>query len=132
MAMKINSSNISCPCCQGSLTPTALHCDACDVTVTGRFAANEFASLADDDLHLLRIFVRCEGHIREMESALGVSYPTIKARLATLKKTLAFKTEILPEAVSPSAVVLRELEAGTISFDAAMQKLKLLQKEKQP
>src|SRR5277367_5593843 len=81
--------HIRCPACQGSLVPSALHCNACDLTVTGDFVTNEFASLGQDDLHFLRIFVHCEGRIRDMESALGVSYPTIKARLAKLKETLA-------------------------------------------
>ncbi len=138
IAMKSNSA-IRCPACRGALIPTALHCDACDLTVTGRFGGNEFASLAEDDLHFLRIFVLCEGRIRDMESALGVSYPTIKARLTQLKETLAAgATPPAPEAVpiekvdpaSPSAAVLRELESGRLTFEQAMTKLKLTLHEK--
>src|ERR1700753_2857285 len=81
--------NIRCPACHGALVPAALKCEECDVTITGAFVTNEFAVLGEEDLHFLRIFVHCEGRIREMESALGVSYPTIKNRLAKLKETLA-------------------------------------------
>src|ERR1043166_1626413 len=80
--------HIRCPACQGALVPTQLRCEACDLTVSGRFPVNEFAALDEDDLHLLRIFILAEGHIREMESALGVSYPTIKGRMARLKEKL--------------------------------------------
>src|SRR4051812_42303642 len=141
--------NIRCPACQGALIPTQLHCNSCEISITGEFLVNEFASLGQEDLHFLRIFVLCEGHIREMESALGVSYPTIKTRLAKLKETLAAAP--VPSATAPpapaaspavtapaktrasemqAAGVLRELEAGRLTFEAAMAQLKLIQKEK--
>src|SRR5437763_570969 len=62
----------------------------------GQFANNECTSLGEDDLHFLRIFVLCEGRIRDMESAMGVSYPTIKARMAQLKAALAPKPIVVP------------------------------------
>jgi len=117
--------NIRCPSCQGSLTPSALHCATCDLTITGNFATNEFASLEQDDLHFLRIFVHCEGRIRDMESALGVSYPTIKARLAKLKETLAIDAAPLPlQSPEPMHNVIKELDAGRVSFEDAMERLK--------
>jgi hypothetical protein len=102
-------------------------CSACDTRVEGRFsAANEFASLADDELHLLRVFIHCEGSIREMEAALGVSYPTVKARLAALKQTLAAGAPAptaepkSPPADDAVAAAIRELQAGRIApADAA-------------
>jgi hypothetical protein len=131
-----NNPSIRCPACHGAMVPVTLRCDACDLAVTGRFGGNEFAALGEDDLHFLRIFVLCEGRIREMESALGVSYPTIKARLAQLKETLtagsaaAAQPAAPPKPASPSEAVLHELESGRLSFDQAMQKLKLLQRER--
>jgi hypothetical protein len=123
---------VRCPACRGPLAPVQLYCDACDLTLSGRFVTNEFATLAHDDLHFLRIFVHCEGRIRDMESALGVSYPTIKARLARLKDSLTMpqmqaETEVKP-AEEPTAVVLQELEAGRINFEQAMARLKELQR----
>jgi hypothetical protein len=95
--------------------------------VEGRFARNEFASLSAEDLHFLRIFVHCEGRIREMESALGVSYPTIKGRMAKLKEALAMTpaTEA-PPADDRTAAILRELDAGRITFEEAMKQIKEL------
>jgi hypothetical protein len=70
------------------LYPKVLHCADCGLDVTTRYAGSEFADLDADDLHLLRIFVVCEGRIRDMEAALGVSYPTVKSRLAALRGRL--------------------------------------------
>ena len=58
---------VHCPYCDGPMTPVALRCDACDVQVQARFVFNEFATLSEDDLHFLRIFIVCEGRIRDME-----------------------------------------------------------------
>ncbi len=129
--MKIHS-HIVCPSCRGPLVPVKLHCDACGISVAGRFAQNEFAALGEDDLHFLRIFVLCEGRIRDMESALGVSYPTIKARLAQLKATLsAGRIAVSGEPAAPreSSVtsVLQDLETGHVSYDEAMASLRKLQ-----
>lgn len=134
--------NIRCPSCQGALIPTRLHCTACELSVTGRFVPNEFAGLGEEDLHFLRIFVLCEGRIREMESALGVSYPTIKARMTRLKETLARQTptstsgeadagEAEPETETQTAAVLRSLEAGRLTFEQAMARIRQLQKDQQ-
>jgi hypothetical protein len=139
--------HIRCPSCQGALIPTALSCPACELTITGKFPTNEFASLGEDDLHFLRIFVLTEGRIRDMESALGVSYPTIKSRMAHLKATLAAQAAAdLPGATTvggstPSntqastgpqgeepatRAVLEELHKGNLTFEQAMARLKEL------
>jgi hypothetical protein len=91
--MKLIDSNLACPACQVALQPKLLVCPACDIKVEGPFQLNEFATLGSDDLHFLRIFVRSEGRIRDMESALGLSYPTIRTRLAALKRKLSGEAE---------------------------------------
>ena len=123
-------SNLECPHCDKVLRPIQLVCDSCGITMEGPFRLNEFATLAPDDLHFLRIFVRCEGRIREMESALGLSYPTIRSRLTALK------TKLQGEASRPSAgeatgdseraiqEILQRLQAGEITFGDAMLQIK--------
>jgi hypothetical protein len=119
------------------MIPVELHCDACDISVTGRFTSNEFAALIEDDLHFLRIFIMCEGRIRDMESAMGVSYPTIKARMAELIATLVTARQALtgtpPAVPSPRELsvtaILKDLETGHISSIQAMESIKKLQKE---
>ena len=91
--MKLIDSNLACPACQVPLRPKLLVCPACEIKVEGPFQLNEFATLGPEDLHFLRIFVRSEGRIRDMESALGLSYPTIRTRLAALKRKLSGEVE---------------------------------------
>ena len=81
---------LRCPACEGRLFPRELECVDCGLHLQASYPRNEFARLDDDALHLLRIFVACEGRIRDMERALGVSYPTVKSRLAGLRETLGF------------------------------------------
>ena len=73
--------------------PRELECQDCGLHVTTTYRRNEFTDLDEDTLHLLRIFVACEGRIRDMERVLGVSYPTVKTRLAGLKDALGFNDE---------------------------------------
>lgn len=121
-------SNINCPICSGILSPTVLSCQHCNVKVEGPFSLNEFASLSQEDLHFLRIFIRCEGRIRDMEPALGLSYPTIRTRLTQLKNKLNsdFENSKSPTK-SPdlsNEIILEQLSKGEISFEQAMQLIK--------
>lgn len=129
-----------CPACAGRLYPRELACADCGLLVRTRFRKNEFFDLDDDSLHLLRVFIACEGRIRDMERALGVSYPTVKSRLAALREKLGFdegtteseptsaaETEPTPAAQTPTeqrAAILDRLESGEIGFDEAMRLLK--------
>ena len=127
--------NLRCPACDGRLFPRELECVDCGLHLQASYPLNEFARLDDDALHLLRIFVACEGRIRDMERALGVSYPTVKSRLKGLRETLGFgaekarerraepKPEEPREAKTASDTIAR-LERGEIDFDEAMRRLK--------
>ena len=127
-----NDSAICCPVCRGGLVPVKWRCEGCDVEVTGRFVPNEFATLGEEDLHLLRIFVLCEGRIKDMEPALGVSYPTIKTRLARLRETLAAKAAASGAADSAAgdaaerarAAALKDLEEGRATFEQTVARLR--------
>lgn len=127
-----------CPTCHSPLTIAALECEPCEIRIEGRFhqastVANEFSSLSGDDLHLLRIFVHCEGSIRDMESALGISYPTIKSRLAKLRERLTSTHESsFPAKQDPPprrrlksiSDVLAALEAEEISHSESVKLIK--------
>ena len=136
--MKRIEATQACPGCSQPLSVSAMSCAQCEVKIEASFELNEFARLSADDLHFLRIFVRCEGKVREMEAALGLSYPTIRTRLATFKEKVevlgevAVATETLkPQtALAPqsTAEVLERLKAGQISYDQALKEIKSLKK----
>jgi hypothetical protein len=127
-----------CPACHGRLYPKVLRCADCGLDVTTRYAGNEFADLDADDLHLLRIFVVCEGRIRDMESALGVSYPTVKARLAALRGRLGLAADAAKTGAEDSTpvtaqspeidaqAILDQLANGSTTYDEALSKIRAL------
>jgi hypothetical protein len=124
-----------CPNCHRQLSLRKLVCADCDLTLEGTFtpystsqASNEFSSLPDDDLHLLRIFVHCEGSIREMESALGLSYPTIKARLAKLRDRLKHSAPIVAPETEPTFEAAAIANRKVTSFSSVENVLEALER----
>ena len=122
-----------CPACQGRLYPKLLRCADCGIEVTTRYATNEFSDLEAEDLHLLRIFVLCEGRIRDMESALGVSYPTVKSRLAALRTRLGLasdsakaKPEEPRHETASARAILDRLADGSLPYEEALAKIRAL------
>jgi len=110
--------NIRCPSCNGQLYPRVLVCDSCGLKVEGEFVLNEFDSLSPDELHFLRVFVQCEGRIRDMEAALGVSYPTVKGLLASIKDKLSQRSPRFA-ASAPRAETSAERDADAVSDGVA-------------
>jgi hypothetical protein len=106
-----------CPVCSSELTITRLECDSCGTGIDGRFALNRFARLSGEQLRFLEAFIRNRGVIKEVEADLGISYPTVRARLDELLATLGF--------TSPGA----EQKRPTESRDARREILEALQKK---
>lgn len=114
-----------CPACTKPMHPKVLEC-SCGVRVEAPISINEFTLLAPEQLHLLRIFVKCEGRIRDMEAALGISYPTVKARIKDLKDALEIIDDETPSQAGELDLedVLSGLESGEMSADEAIDRLK--------
>jgi hypothetical protein len=144
--------NIRCPSCNGQLFPKVLVCDSCGLKVEGEFVLNEFDSLTPDELHFLRVFVQCEGRIRDMEAALGVSYPTVKGLLASIKDKLSQRSPRFaasvqkreegaeaagsdastPNSDASADEILDQLESGRISYKDAVRLLRSARKKERP
>ena len=135
--------NIRCPSCNGQLYPRVLVCDSCGLKVEGEFVLNEFDSLGPDELHFLRVFVQCEGRIRDMEAALGVSYPTVKGLLASIKDKLSQKSPRFAASAPRTEAgrgdeigrdgspddILDRLEKGEINYKDAVRLLRMARKK---
>jgi hypothetical protein len=80
----------TCPVCSHELAVTRLHCRSCGTTLEGDFSVGRFGRLNRDQLALLESFLRSRGNLREMERELGISYPTVRARVEALVRTLGF------------------------------------------
>ena len=79
-----------CPICGEELAVTRLHCRACNTTLEGQFRLGRFARLSPDQLAFLEAFVRNRGVIKDLEAELGISYPTVRARIDDLVRSLGF------------------------------------------
>ena len=80
----------TCPVCSGELAVTRLHCRTCGTTIEGEFSVGRFARLGRDQHALLESFLRSRGNLRDMERELGISYPTVLARVEALVRSLGF------------------------------------------
>ena len=80
----------TCPVCSNELTVTRLHCRSCGTTLEGDFAVGRFGRLNREQMALLESFLRSRGNLREMERELGISYPTVRARVDALVRALGF------------------------------------------
>lgn len=93
---------------------------ATGIAIEGAFDLPRLAQLTHDDQVFVAAFLRTHGSIKEMEVLFGVSYPTIKARLARLAAVL----DLIETDPAPSAAeVLDRLEAGEIDAEEAARLL---------
>ncbi len=80
----------TCPVCANELAITRLHCGSCGTTLEGDFSVGRFGRIDREQTALLESFLRSRGNLREMERELGISYPTIRARVEALVRALGF------------------------------------------
>lgn len=80
----------TCPVCSGELAVTRLRCGSCGTTLEGEFSVGRFARLSRDQTVLLESFLRSRGNLRDIERELGISYPTVRARVEALVRALGF------------------------------------------
>lgn len=91
-----------------------------DIAIEGAFAPPQLARLSAEDQVFVAAFVRSHGSIKEMEQMFGVSYPTVKARLARISDSLEF----IDESPAPGrSDVLDRLAAGEITPEEAISAL---------
>jgi hypothetical protein len=88
------------------------------IAVEGSFELPPLARLTAEDQVFVTAFIRCHGSIKEMEPLFGISYPTVKNRLAAIAGKLEF-VEINPPA--SRLEVLEKLEKGEITADQALK-----------
>lgn len=82
-----------CPVCGETMVVTRLHCPACATTIEGKFDTCRFCQLSDEMRDFVETFIRSRGNIKEVERALGVSYPTVRGRLDAVIKELGYSVD---------------------------------------
>src|SRR5919205_3961288 len=80
----------TCPVCSNELSVTRLHCKSCGTTIEGEFSVGRFGRLTREQTTVLESFLRSRGNLRDIERELGISYPTVRARVEALVRALGF------------------------------------------
>jgi hypothetical protein len=113
----------SCPLCGGEVLVTEYKCRACEVGLKGEFKRCEFCNLPKDLLHFVRVFIHCEGNFREVEKEIGLSYPTIKSRLAKIKQLLDLGSFSQYMHTEKRLELLNRFKDGEINMDDVLKQL---------
>jgi hypothetical protein len=117
----------TCPICSGELAVTRLHCRSCGTTLEGDFNVGRFARLTREQFALLESFLRSKGNLKEMERELGISYPTVRARVDVLLRALGLgDDEAATDELEMAADAVTEI-AGP-SADAAAARRAVLER----
>ena len=118
----------TCPVCGETPEVTRLHCRSCDTTIDGHFDIGPFDRLSPEQLAFAELFIRREGKLSRMEADLGLSYPTLRARLNDLIRALGY--EVGQEEEPPAGIsdaerrsILDDLASGKLSSDEAVKRL---------
>lgn len=118
-----------CPVCGESMVVTKLRCSHCGTELSGEFSPCRFCRLEEKHLQFVETFLRCRGSIKEVERALGVSYPTVKNMLDAALSALGLdeKPELraLREKEERSEI-LQRLSNGEIGVETAIEALNQL------
>jgi hypothetical protein len=116
-----------CGFCGGPMQVERLRCASCGTGLEGRFSAGWIEALSPEQSAFARVFLECRGKIKDVEQALGISYPTVVARLDEVVAALA-------RAASPAGqdterrlkrkAILDDLAEGTIDAEEAARRLR--------
>jgi hypothetical protein len=117
----------TCPICSGELAVTRLHCRSCGTTLEGDFNVGRFARLSRDQFALLESFLRSRGNLKEMERELGISYPTVRARVDALLRALGLGDDEGAD-VDEAEVGAEAVEAKGPATDAAAARRVVLER----
>ena len=117
-----------CPVCDSPLAITELRCRDCGTALRGEFPLTRcpFCVLPAEQLKFLALFLRCRGNLRDVERTLGLSYPTVRARLDALLATLGYTAAAAPPADEQRREILEALDAGRLTLDEAIAQLEAL------
>jgi len=111
-----------CPVCREELRVRSLSCRKCSTELRGDFELDPLTKLSDTQRKFVIMFLQTGGNLKEMERLMGVSYPTVRARLGEVLAALGETPHIAAQTKSRQEI-LGELSAGKISTQEAAQQI---------
>ncbi len=115
-----------CPVCGKELIAVRLKCEDCETVIENSFRLSRFDYLSDEELRFVETFLRCRGNIKEVERALGISYPTVRAKLDGILRRLGLYEAGEEEKLRADRreQILSALEKGELTPEQAIEQLK--------
>ncbi len=111
-----------------------VECPSCALSIEAAFELPAILKLSRAQLDFVEVFIKNRGVIRDVERELGVSYPTVRARLNEVVAALGFQskdaTQVESTGEEPSEdnasrrAVLDDLREGRISPEDALRALR--------
>lgn len=111
-----------CPVCSSRLKVTRLKCDRCSTVVENQFELSKFDYLNSEQLSFIEVFLKSRGNIKDVEKELGVSYPTVRAKLDEVIMALGYSV-VKQKPSTDKKDVIDLLEKGEITADEALKML---------
>jgi len=108
-----------CPVCSSRLKVTSLKCDECNTVIENQFELSKFDYLNSEQLYFIEVFLKSRGNIKDVEKELGISYPTVRAKLDEVITTLGYSVAKQKPSVDKKDVI-DMLEKGEITADEAL------------
>jgi hypothetical protein len=116
-----------CPVCGDDLRIQRLQCLACGSAIEGHFTLGRLQRLSREQLQFVETFIKCRGKIKDVEDELGISYPTVVARLNDVVQAMGFEVrQDETERATRRQQILDELAAGSLSAADAASRLRSL------
>ena len=118
-----------CPVCGGELRVTKLRCARCESELSGSFTLSRLHRLKPEQWRFVEVFLKNEGTIKNVEEELGISYPTVRARLRDVIRALGYgvhgdaREEPVPPGPERRREILDSLARKELSADEAARLL---------
>ena len=117
-----------CPVCEGHLKAVKLKCQSCGTVIENTFDFPKLMSLTREQLEFVEVFIKSRGNIKDVERELGISYPTVRAKLDQVIELLEgpSKSSVTrSEAkLDKQKTVIEQLERGEITPEEAIELMK--------
>ena len=115
----------TCPVCGDEMRVVRLRCRGCETALDGSFELTRLLRLAPEQIYFAETFIRNRGKIKDVEGELGISYPTVVARLDDVITSLGYEPEHNDEERRESRrQILDELSEGRIDAAEAAKRLR--------
>ena len=111
-----------CPVCNGRIIVTRLKCAQCETIMENNFKLSKFEYLDNEQLSFIETFLKCRGNIKDVEKDLGISYPTVRAKLDDVITALGYS--VIKKPTVNSKDILDMLDRGEITAEQAVNMLK--------